>query len=255
MRARPALGGLAFLALATFVATSRAGGPLVATLDGQQGSIACMAFSPDGRILAVGGGDDMGKTAFGEVKLWDVCTRQLRSSLGGHTHLIHALAFSPDGHTLATAGNDGTARLWDLRWRRERAILKGDAGVIHGVAFTPDGKALATGTGKSPPSVKLWEVATGNERARLPAGAGAPLAFVGQGKRLVTISASTIHVGDVALWQKGPRAFAMNNWGYSVAVSPDGKLLAAGGDSHGGWLWETATGKLRFAFPPASQGC
>jgi WD40 repeat protein len=213
-----------------------------------------MAFSPDGKMLAVGGGYAEGEMIFGYVKLWEVVTWQLRGILGGHTHVVHALAFAPDGNTLATGSDDGTARIWDPRGRRERAVLKGDAGELRGVAFTPDGKTLATGNGKSPRSVKLWEVATGKERGTLPKGAGTPLAFIAQGKLLVTVSGSTIQLGDVALGRTR-RAFVAEDWGYSLAVSPDGKLLAAGSERDGGWLWETETGKLRFAFPPGSPGC
>jgi WD40 repeat protein len=203
--------------------------------------------------LAVAGGFGTGEKACGYVMLWEVSTGRLRGALGGHTDLVHALAFAPDGKTLATASNDGTARIWDVRWRKERVLLKGDAGVLLGVAFTPDGKTLATGNGKNPRSVKLWEVVTGKGRGSLPEGAGTPLAFIAQGKQLVTVSASTIQVGKNAL-RRASTAFAVNNWGYSVAVSPDGKLLAAGSDSHGGWLWETETGKLRFTFPPEGTG-
>jgi WD40 repeat protein len=219
-----------------------------------------MAFSPDGKTLAVGGGLDDGTNAqtssFGEVTLWEVSTRQLRGTLQGHKGIVGALAFAADGNTLATASYDGTTRLWNLRERRERVILKGEAGVLGGVAFAPEGKTLATGSGgasRSARSVKLWETVTGQQRASLPEGSGTPVAFVAQGKLLVTSSVGTMQLWDVA-GLKRRLAIAAPDWDFSVAVSPDGTLLAAGSQD-GARLWEIATGKLRFTFPPGKQGC
>ena len=66
-----------------------------------------MAFSPDGRTLAVTGHDP-------SVVLWDVEKRTRVATLTGHTGPVRSVVFSPDGRTLATASADETVRLWDL---------------------------------------------------------------------------------------------------------------------------------------------
>ena len=85
-------------------------------LRGCQYRILGLALSPDGRILASGGG--LGGTA-GEVKLWDLASGRLIADLKGHKTWVESVAFSPDGKTLVSAGGwrdgPGEIKLWDLR--------------------------------------------------------------------------------------------------------------------------------------------
>src|SRR2546422_1065184 len=83
--------------------------------------VASVAFSPDGKTLASGGGG----SGPGEIKLWDVATGKERAALKGHTRGVTSVAFSPDGKTLASGDDDQTIRLWDVQTCKEQATLKG----------------------------------------------------------------------------------------------------------------------------------
>lgn len=115
-----------------------------------------VAFSPDGRLLASGGG--------GVAKLWDLTTNRVRTIAEAGADLdVYCVSFAPDGRTLAVgvgsrdfAGSYGEVRLWDVSGGRVRAVLRGGMGKVRSLSFAPDGKSLVTG---SRGTVVLWSFA------------------------------------------------------------------------------------------------
>jgi uncharacterized protein with WD repeat len=173
-------------------------GKEVATLPGHLGSVWYTAFSPDGKALVSTSED-------GTVKRWDVALGEEILTFKGHAEPMTAVAFSPDGKTLASGGSDKTIKLWDVVRGEVRATLKGHAFSVHHVTFSPDGKTLASAEWITS-HLRLWDVATGAERAEMvPEQAGNPaityevesLSFHPNGKTLVSLAGDMIEFWDV----------------------------------------------------------
>ena len=107
-----------------------------------------LAFSPDGKTLAGGGGEI--------ILLWDIDTGKTKMRLTMPTHRVFDLAFSPDGKTLASAGYESNINLWDPHTGEHKKTLTGHKARVRSIVFSPDGKSL--GSSSDDGTVLLWEI-------------------------------------------------------------------------------------------------
>lgn len=234
------------------------------TIEGQPGQgqmvADALAFSPDGKTLALAGWPSGFGTRPGPgwVMLCDVASGKLHDLDHGHTNAIDSVAFSPDGKTLATGSWDRTAKLIDVATRKVRATLAGHESTVRGVAFSPDGKLLASASFDG--TVKLWDVATATEKSSL----GQPVddyplfscvAFSPDGR---TVAAGTwlrepeaagheVYLFEVATGQERRRLRGHGGWIEAVAFSPDGTTVASVGLDKVVKVWDPTTGQERAA--------
>lgn len=129
------------------------------------------------------------------LALYDIDTLQIQFKLSGADVWYYSVAWSPDGRYVAAGRDNGRVRIWDLTDSREIASIQGPESHVHGLAFS-SGAPLALAVGNHEGNLRLWELAPGDQ----PTFQAAPVDAGG---------------GDKPI--------------YSVAWSPDGKLLAFGG--------------------------
>jgi WD40 repeat protein len=222
--------------------------------------VKAIAFSPDGKRLAIGGAlrnEVAGQPSIGIVKLRELMTGNEQAVMMGHTNWVLAIAFSPDGRTVATGNglsqeDSGRVTLWDAATGRERVTLEGQTDRVYSLAFSPDGKTLATGG-----RVRLWDVNTGKILATLETSAGQEVcvAFSPDGKILVTangtvigpgrirggVSPSELKLWDVATGQVRANLKAHHFSATCAAFSHDGRSLAVASTDGSVKLWNVAT--------------
>jgi tricorn protease-like protein len=213
----------------------------------------CVAFSPDGDLLAVGLDTGNGK---GAVNLWNSAKRELKHRIEGRH--VYSLSFAANGTCLAVATSDGI-RTIDVR--RGEYTKEGSKGTISFPLFSPNGKHKVAGgcygitlwqnsdcdwgAGRSS-ITRLWsppEQGEGQQVCMLP-----NLAFSADGKMLAAGVEDGIHIWNMVTQQELQHIEAFHI-AFDVAFSPDGRILASANWADGAYLWNTETGDQIFALP------
>jgi len=206
--------------------------------------ILCVAWSPDGGVIASGGG-----YSGGSIQLWEAGSGKPLGSLSGHTAGIFELLFSADGQRLYSASADQTIRVWSVGQQQRLATLRGSRDILEGLALSPNGSTLASAgkdgvvafwdayprQGKEQPCVIPWDQSTRTRPAWGPAGRVWAVARTGIVHLLDVTTTQTKEIEQVP-------ALGTDVTGFTC--SPDGTLLAGRCPSGKTRVWSCAERRL-----------
>jgi WD40 repeat protein len=222
--------------------------PLSKPFGDHSNEVTSVAFSPDGKTIALGSLDKI-------VRLWDIETRQpLDEVLGGHSNEVTSVDFSPSSKILASGSWDKTVRLWNVETRQPFGEpLVGHSDYVTSVAFSFDGQIIASGGWDN--TVILWDVET---RQLLGDSLGSDyytssVAFSPDGQTIAS-GGTALRLWDVKTKQPlgeplvGYSGYVISltdrsDYVTSVVFSPDGNTLASGNEGGDVILWNIATGQ------------
>lgn len=207
-------------------------------------AVRAVAFAPVSHVLAA---TVPGRP--GAVQLWDAVTGHPVGTLSSaDTSGVGSAAFSPNGQVLAVGYNDGTARLWGVTSRQPMGrplpypdpFPSDDSADPPEFAFSPDGKALLTDYWADVP--QLWAVSTQARAGELAVtGSVTAVAFGPNPMTLVTADAAGVQLWNAATQQPDGDPLSTPDTPSSLALSPDGEVIAAGYDDGVVRFWNVRT--------------
>jgi WD40 repeat protein len=249
------------------------------------GSVHALAFSRDGKRLAVGSGQP---ARSGSVRVYTAPDGTLLHDFRGHDDVVSGIAWRRDGAQLASASLDGTVRLWDLAEGRPTGTFQGHSDFVYDVAYAPDGRTVLSAskdrsikrfdaatvkglrtysshdddvlavavrsggtefvTAGNEPQLRWWSIDKDAPTKRV-GGHGGPvfqLAFSGDGRRLISASGDkTVRLWDGTNGSSLRTLPGPTDWQYAVALSHDGRLAAGGGWDGVVRVWDAEKGAIR----------
>lgn len=218
------------------------------------GGILSIALSRDGHYLAAG-------DASHNVYVWKIegSSFKLHRKYTGHTHWVRTVAFSPTGRYLVSGSEDNTVRAWEVESGETVAVLRGYDRRIRSLAFSPSEDYLATAGDDS--TVVLLNTRT---RQRIGTYTGSfeerrfrAVIFDATGQFLIAANQNgQIHFWDIGrdIELQNPQILnCQDSLVRTIALHPDGHLLASGGDDGVVKLWQFPSGEFLGELPGQSN--
>jgi WD40 repeat protein len=208
-----------------------------------------LAFSPDGKLLAAGGGE---ASRSGQVTLWNLADNSLvRQFPDAHSDTVYGLEFSADGKFLASAAADKFVKVFNVATGEFVRAFEGHTHHVMDVTWKGDGTALASAGADN--AIKVWNAETGEQSRTITTYTRqvTSLQYVGMQDMILSSSGDkrvffhTASNGNPAREFKGSTDYV-----YRASTTPDGAVVVSGGEDGSVRVWNAADAKEIITFAP-----
>ena len=229
------------------------GSEIVARLAGDSSRLESVAFSKDGSLLAASGG---AVSEFGEIQIWDTAKRELIRSIKGSNDTFYGVAISPDKQRVAVGCADKMVRVFTIADGREIMRCDNHLDWVFGAAFSNDGQRIATVSRDK--AAKLIDVSTSQLIDDINRSRDTLNCLARHPKDDLVATGGT--EGKIRLFKMEPRGGRLSEGDnkensfvrefehmaspiHAIAFSPDGSLIACGGESGEVRIFKTENGQ------------
>jgi len=217
---------------------------LLTTLRGHADAILSIAFSPDATAIASASYDKL-------VKLWDPTAGKEIRTLKEHSDAVYSVAFTSDGKFVVSGAGDRTIKIWDVATGNRLTTISDSLDSVYAVAVHPSGGQLAAAGADKMIRTWAWAAAAGSDStATLRASTFAHgdavlrLSYSPDGATLVSAGADrAIKVWDAVTLREKALLEPQPDWVMGLALSADGRWLAAGRYDGTFGLYDLANGR------------
>ncbi|OAB57660.1 hypothetical protein AY600_00655 [Phormidium willei BDU 130791] len=203
-------------------------------LQGHNGGVTSISFSPNGRLIASAGSDRT-------IRVWDSQSGKEIQRLAGNTSTVASLSFSPDGQRIVSGSQDGIIKLWELETGNVIHRIEAHSRGMTGLDFSSTGDFIVSGSRNS--TAKIWDSETGEIIKTFRSDNNIfEISLSPDEKILATAGYWGIDLWDLETGDKLKTFDGNTSPIYSVDFSRDGKLIAAGDYNTNVTLWDVETG-------------
>ncbi|MFK7779171.1 MAG: hypothetical protein QM501_13780 [Gimesia sp.] len=209
----------------------------------------CLDFSPDGKLLVVGGGDP---SRSGEILLWDVATgKVVRKIDSPHSDTVLGVRFSPTGKSLLSGAADKFVKIFDVATGKFVKSFEGHTHHVLDVSWKADESTIVSSGADN--VIKVWNIETGEQKRTIKGYAKqvTSISFIGLGANIVSGGGDkTVRMHLTTNGSNFRTLSGSTDYVYSVASSRDEATVIAGGEDGVLRVWDAKTGKLLSSFNP-----
>jgi WD40 repeat protein len=216
--------------------------------------VMALDFNDDGTLLVAGGGVP---SRSGEIKVVRVADGEVILSLPqAHNDTVYGVAVSPDGERIASVGADKYLRTFDLATGEQIRRFEGHTNYVLGVAWKGDEQTLVSSSADN--TVKVWNAATGDQLRTISREFSKPVTavrFVGQSDEIVSACGDrNVQIHNTSNGGRIRQLSGAEGYLQTVDVTPDKKIVVAGGHDSVLRIWNGTNGQLLHALEPPVDG-